>query len=437
MAQKLNTCNIDQGIFSWVLDVNGHIIGMLDNVGNFSSHVQAWTSVGAFTAAKAAVTAAGFTWPAGSIGAVYDSTGQTLQGFVDGDGNFYPASNKVTPQVVSENKDISVAANWNKNPQPLLTYNATTAPVVSAGRLVKTDRFSSPLDNYYLYCATDHAASNTTSGAFLYTAPTPMGPFTYYGHVFEDLSTAGNFQTENLSFFWDKVVGTSGALRMWYKVYTASVQMLLCSATSIDGITWTRDTAANTYFTQIDASQLGDGSVGYFYPSQTKNGYMAYSIYGSGVLNICVKWENQGNLGQWFTDRMPMGYGLEYTTPTGWITALQGGSTLWKVEWNGVGIIESGGIEYAIGNLSNGAYAGQTGINSIFAAKISDDYRHLTENPATNLIWNPVNLLSWETGDLRGNSLYVENGIVYNYYAVTLNATTHSSAYMGVMTYVL
>lgn len=58
-----------------------------------------------------------------------------------------------------------------------------------------------PLDNYYIYAGSDHS-SDVVGAIYLYTAPSPLGPFTFRQAVHSD-DSSGFLSTETPEVIWD------------------------------------------------------------------------------------------------------------------------------------------------------------------------------------------------------------------------------------------
>lgn len=326
-------------------------------------------------------------------------------------------------------------ASWIKSPVPIT--RSTIAASVSgepAGQystiywpwVIRTDNLPNPLGQYYMYYSTDHGISGgaATGGIGMMFGPTPLGPWTNYGQVFVDTASQspGNGETETPSVVWDPY---SNNYRMFYHQNGAQWsggnaigQQSTLSATSTDGITWTKD--ANFI---LDVPNLlwqhGDGHLGYFLPFQGRSGLFAYSLYGGTVGADFALWACDGPLNSWQTEGGTLGYS-SHLLPTSILG--EAGHT----GWNSSFVVQSGGQEWWVGRLSNFA-AGATAANCrIAVAPISLDYKKLLARPV--VIWRPT--LPWESNDLRMCNPYIEGGVLYVYYSIAKN-------YVGVISHAL
>lgn len=328
-----------------------------------------------------------------------------------------PKSPANTPNLVDSLLDPT---SWSGHTK-LFSAGDTSAATVYWPWVIKTDKITNPLDRYYMYFSTDHDAG--MGGIFLASAPTPMGPWTQRGLVYVDTSTA-NGQTETPTVMWDAF---DGVFRMFYQQISAKYgvgnasqaigDQSTLSATSTDGINWTKDP---NFINDIPSGGkvYGDGHTGYFILFRTPRGLFAYSLAGGGGGPAFVKWQCRGKSNDWKTDWRPLSFNLEMTQGT----PLNGR----RIEWNSSFVVASGGVEYWVGRLSDGAY----GLNSanclIGIAPISPDYRQLLERPV--VIWSPTD--AWETIDMRSVSHFQEAGILYVYYTI-------AKSHIGVISHVL
>jgi hypothetical protein len=315
-------------------------------------------------------------------------------------------------------------ASWSRHE---LMFDKTSAPDgVYWAWLFKTDKLSAPLvpyylAPYYLYYSTDHSADG--GGIYLATGPTPKGPWTQRGLVYRD-TAPGSTQTETPSILWDDVLGK---MRMFYQQVTAKygpndslsangVQSTL-SATSADGVTWTKDPKFILDIPSVNAVQ-GDGHRGYFLPFETDRGTFAFNLCGGGYGSATILCRMDGRADKWTTDFRQLGYNRHLT---------KGAPLNGRIPaFNHAKVLRSGGVDYWIGRLTTGAFGGQAGDDRIAICQISADYRTLMTRP--QIIWEATE--SWETNDLRSVTFYEEGGIAYVYYTIGGNK-------LGVFTHVL
>lgn len=134
------------------------------------------------------------------------------------------------------NSGNPVLTQATQNPVP----GAATAPNIYWPSLINTATvgLSNPLDNYYMYLTTDHSVG----GIYLFTAPTPIGPWTGRGKVYDDpVGPTGNGSAETFTAFADPS-GTTKLMGL-YQIAQATGAVGTQStiwASSNDGINWTR-----------------------------------------------------------------------------------------------------------------------------------------------------------------------------------------------------
>lgn len=299
--------------------------------------------------------------------------------------------------------------------------------------VIRTDRISGAIDDYYMYYSTDHDSGS--GGIYLATAPDPLGPWTYYGLVYRD--PVGT-QTETPSVVWDRYVGE---FKLFYHCPTArygagnaltahGAQSTLC-ATSSDGINWTKD----PYFViDFDPVQYGDGHTGYFMVDETPDGYIARSVYGGTTASQHVLWRCAGPLGgqiingvicnNWVSDRRPLQYGADVVGRSAYAgkatapLAIQG--------------FDVGGVRYGVGKIFTKTSSTNTQNSIIVAGPISADYKRWTDMPV--VIWEKSE--TWEDTDLRVVRAFVDDGFVYLYYNFAFGGATRCNR-IGVMRHAL
>jgi len=334
-------------------------------------------------------------------------------------GSVAPATNR--PNLTGS---ILEPASWSAH-QLMFTSADTGAANLYWPWVIKTDKISAPLDAYYMYFSTDH--NSGVGGIYMASAPSPLGPWTQRGLVYVDPASSWGSnvgQTETPAVVWDQ---HNSVLRMFYQqsgakygasnVTNALGDQSTLSATSTDGVTWTKDPA---FVLDIPAANYvyGNGHTGYFLPFQTRTGMYAYSLAGGTDFGAFTMWRCRGQLNDWQSNWQKLPFSQEFT---------QGGTLAGRrIEWNSCFVANSGGVDYLIGRASDGASGGATSNCRIVAARISPSYDSIIERPT--VIWSPVE--AWESTDMRSVCPYIENGVLYVYY--TINKT-----HIGVITHVL
>lgn len=275
------------------------------------------------------------------------------------------------------------------------------APTTSASIywpcIISADEFAVPssLDAYYLFYSTDHGAG----GIWAATGPTPLGPWTGRGQVYNDL--AGGEQTETADVFLNPFYGNVGEKRylMLYqqKLAPGAVgEQSSVWAESDDLLTWTRGAIA----IDITPSVPGDGHTGYACVSRIGNQLFAHHLRGGGdfahfALSTSQDgkvWTTVGGLG-WGRDQTGDGRRIEWD-----FTSL----IRWKGQLLWVGMISL----IVSGTAENDARIG--------VAPITTDLRNLVGKPSYQL-YPPVGA---ETTNLRGVRAFQFKGVTYLYYQV-------------------
>jgi hypothetical protein len=340
------------------------------------------------------------------------------------------------PAMIGDNPGFGVAtlaprfddaSSWKKSSSVLLYGTGATAryggnvgqfSTVYWPCVIRTDNIAAPLARYYMYYSTDHGSSSGTpsGGIAMAYADSPLGPWKNYGQVYVDpasQSGANLGETETPSVMWDPL---SNEFRMFYQQIGAQWgagnsnnavgQQSTLSCTSTNGITWTKDPDFILDIPSLTA-QHGDGHTGYFTPFETKNGLFAYSLYGGTNGADFVLWKNNGPLDVWTSDRVTLGYSID----------LLQGTTIRHTGWNCSSVVESQGIEWWVGRLSNFASGANAADCIIGCAPISKNYRHLMRAPVT--VWSPT--LAWESSDMRCCQPFIDNNTAYYFYTIAKN----------------
>ena len=305
--------------------------------------------------------------------------------------------------------------------------------VISTEQIPESQRINNA--KYYSYWSTDHGA---LGGVFLATSDSPEGPWTPHGRIYVDPSSQ---QTETPCVVWDRHTKN---WRMFYHVQLAKygpndslsargVQSTL-SAYSDDGVNWTKD----PYFI-IDKwdQNVGDGHTGYFYVSETPDGYIARSALGGTGYGLTTVWYHRGGtLGgrlvnghitnNWYSDYRDVGSNYEATYGT---------------EYQGLRTIPFGlfgftvnGVRMAVGQLWNRRSATEAATVSIVAGPVTADYKRFVGLPT--VIWTPEE--AWESQDVRMSNFFVEGDRVYIFLSMGVNVATGAGANkIGVISHVI
>lgn len=223
---------------------------------------------------------------------------------------------------------------------------------------------ASAKDEYYLYWSTDHD-DTANAGIYMATGPTPAGPWSNYGRVWND-TRSGVSSTETMSVVWDD---DTGVFLGYYQVKGAPGSVgtqTTCYATSPNGINWTYGGIAvdipsgNTY--------PGDGHTGYFRPFKIGGRWFAYHLMGGQ--NFSRTGISQSHDGRtWLKDPRPLLQAVDQLP-----TDLRWG-------WNGTNVVQWRGEYWGIGTIANLGSGGGSRIMRIVAARLTSDMRHFTGAP--------------------------------------------------------
>lgn len=346
---------------------------------------------------------------------------------------------------------------------------------------------ANPLAKYYLYYSTDHstwggiglALSDSPTGPFVqYTPPGPSTqdascPGTYTnghanqaGAVYMDAQagsttpntvwgtpgaapTAGTInymQCETPSVIWDEQIGM---FRMFYQVgsvngravfsrpadptatpslyetfYSATGAQSTLSATSPDGVAWTKD--RNFIIQPIWQSHSpGDGHSGYFLPSRYAGHWSAYHLWGStNYARFALSRASGYGASDWQTDNRELG-------PWAHICGLSSSSAAMGINWNNMHLIEGRDGPIGIGTISEFVSGGSARESALIVVPMSRDLRKPLCRPSIASFVSGA--LPWESTDLKGISVMQDGGKTYVYYGCKTSGGTYN---VGVMQYV-
>lgn len=299
--------------------------------------------------------------------------------------------------------------------------------------VIRTDRIPDASARYYMYFSTDHGVETGSNGIHLATAESPLGPWTAQGRIYTDGSLSSPCETPCV--VWDRY---ENKYRMFYHRNNARYgpendlvpmgQQSTLSATSADGLTWTKD----PYFViEHDGLTSGDGHTGYFNVHDTPDGYIATSLYGGTSASQTITWCCSGPIGgmltngvinnNWYSDRRSRGRGYELTEKTTSKGLRAAPQTLYGYTVNGT--------RYAIGAISENRSGILPGDARICVGPITQDYRRFVEYP--EIIWEPTE--AWESADIRGQvASFVDDDYVYIFYTMAVEQTERADT-MGVI----
>ena len=422
-----------------VADAVGQIVVVEDILGNYSLVINEDGTIKTTNQGVSVAKAGGLNVPgAGKI--TFSGSAVTVSATADGaevavsGGDGGAATLGKTASNYTESVKISEPSLWGDRTLVLtagasMDAGSSGSSSVLYPSVIRTDRIVGAIADYYMYYATDHDTGD--GGIFLATASNPMGPWTPYGRVF--LDTAGA-QTETPSVIWDRHMGH---FKMFYQQQGAKygagdslsangVQSTLC-AHSTNGLSWTKDP---NFVIDSSPEEYGDGHTGYFFVSETPDGYFARSVYGGTIQSQLVTWRCEGTLGglningfitnNWRSDRRPIQYGCEFLERTAYADRLMQPITLM-----GYNVL---GARYAVG-LVHTQSAGTASLTSaICVGPISGDYKRFAAMP--NIIWEAD--AAWETADVRGLGGFVDDEFVYIYYTFATTDSTRCDR-MGVI----
>lgn len=255
------------------------------------------------------------------------------------------------------------------------------------------------LDNYYLYVSSDHAPADGTDGIWLFTGPTPLGPWLGRGRVYHD-TRAGTAQTETPSVVADPT--GQYKLLMYYQqtsVPGAVGVQSTCVAYSNDGIAWTLIGTSH----DIPIVWPSDGHTGYQTVQTLDGRLISRGLAGGGNFPTFVMWESYDG-GRTFA--------LDYDL-LAYQSDLAGKDR--KVEWNHCYAINWQGARYIIGFLSTFVSGTSVRDGRLFIAPASADYKHIIAPPT--IILYPTQDV--ENTNYRAVHLFQDSdGELYFYYNV-------------------
>lgn len=310
---------------------------------------------------------------------------------------------KVTPVLAGGVNDLQSTPSRNAR-VPVFTKPAgpliTGVPIGTAGAgalwpwLLKTDVLTVPLDKYYLYTSTDHDTG--TGGIALWTAPTPLGPFTGQGIIYTDTTTGS--QTETPSVLWDEV---NQRVNLYYQQNAAGgngTQSTLL-ATSANGRTgWTRQGIVLDVPNTTDTP--GNGHTGYLHPFRMGRLWVGYHLRGGGDWAYWgLSFSDDGVT--WRADPRPLS-GMPDMA----------GANDQRIDRSGCSPFMWGGQLWLAAYTSGSTSGATSKVGKIVGAPLSPDGRRLLAKPVVLI----DDTLAWETGDFRALSMYAEDSTLYCYY---------------------
>ena len=308
-------------------------------------------------------------------------------------------------------------ASWSAHSLCFRAADQTTLADVYWPWVIRADEhIVSPLGKYYLYYSSDHG----TGGFAMAYSNDLAGPWAPHGKVYGD--TESTEEGETPSVVWDETISK---YRMFYHCNGAKynggassalgIQSTL-SATSTNGIAWTKDPAFVIDIPGANQTR-GDGHTGYFLPFSTGAGDFAHSLLAGSDSSDTVIWRMGRNTAEWKSDYVSLGYGYEATNAI---------ATFKKIERNASFVVTSGGVDYLISLATDGVSGSAAKNARIIASKISRNYRTIIGQPV--IIWEPDE--AWETSDIRSLTPFVEDNVLHVFYSI---AKTH----IGVFSHVL
>jgi len=273
----------------------------------------------------------------------------------------------------------------------------TTASSIYWPCIIRAADFAvpSPLDAFYMFYTTDHQVG----GVWLATGPTPLGPWTGRGQVYND--TAGGEQTETAEVIMNPRYGEAGEKRflMLYQQKAAPGAVGAQStvwAASDDMLTWTRGAIA----IDITPSVPGDGHTGYARVHKFGNQLYAHHLRGGGDhAHFGLSTSSDGK--KWSTVSW-LGWGQDQTGDGR------------RIEWNYTSLVRWRGQVLWIGMISQVVSGTATNDARIGIAPITPDLRTLVGRP--QYILYPT--VGAETTSYRGVHAYEFDGTIYLYYQV-------------------
>jgi hypothetical protein len=256
------------------------------------------------------------------------------------------------------------------------------------------DVLGAPLGTYYMWISTNHGGASGRIG--LLYANNPLGPWTWYGVVYQD-TTSGS-ETETPSVVWNP---STSLFHMYYQQLgpsglPSSQSQATLLATSPDGVTWTRIGVVAIVEDDVTVS----GHSGYWRPWRVGGKWHAHSLLRGGNQPRFGLWHSPDGL-SWTVDYRPIGYGSEWVAGNK-IVAMNSGS-----------VMEIYGRLWWIGQRtdfnSGGTHTGSTYVMAPLASSL-----RALGGPAVTVI--DVDQ-GWESDDMgAGGSVLVDGGLIYLYY---------------------
>lgn len=227
----------------------------------------------------------------------------------------------------------------------------------------------SALDNYYMYVSSDHAPNDGTDGVWLFTAPSPVGPWLGRGRVWHDIRS-GSYGTETPTVIADPT--GQYKLLMYYQqnnVPSAVGAHTTCVAYSNDGVAWTLIGTSH----DIPIVWPTDGDTSTQVVQNLDGRLISRGLAGGGNYPTFANWESYDGGRTYLIDYDVLTYQSDLC------------SLIRKIDWNYSYAINWQGAKYLIGFMSNFVSGTTTRDGRIFIAPMSADYKNVIAPPTVML----------------------------------------------------
>lgn len=290
--------------------------------------------------------------------------------------------------------DDAISLTFTKQPGPVVTAAAAGISTLYWPSVINAkSHYPAALDTYYMYVSTNHGGG----GIHLLSAPSPSGPWTPRGLVYNNVATSGGTSLETPDVVWD---AQTSKFVMTYQLLGATgvfSQQTSFWAESVDGVTWVYGGKAID-FAGTDQGVYA-GHTGYTRLTQVGDYWLAHHLYSGGDWGRFGTSQSR-DARNFAMNPFPIEPSPQFaTTPARRVNVDQ--AFLWDGQWLGLGREKP----YVSGATSAGT--------NLVVGPLTPDLREYRTAPTKVL---PIGTQGWETDDMQSSFIFVEDGKAWLYY---------------------